>query len=136
VATREEIEAVTRAWEEALAAHDAEALVACYAPDAVLESPVVAHLGGTPGVRRGHDELRPFLDEVVARTPDVRRYHRGAFFTDGRRAMWEYPRETPDGEQKDFVEVMEIDDGLIRRHRVYWGWKGVDIIVRDRYHRS
>jgi uncharacterized protein (TIGR02246 family) len=136
VASREEIEAVTRAWEEALAAHDAEALVACYAPDAVLESPVVAHLRGTPGVRRGHEELRPFLHEVVARTPDVRRYHRGAFFTDGRRAMWEYPRETPDGEQMDFVEVMEIDDGLIRRHRVYWGWAGVDIIVRDRYHRS
>jgi hypothetical protein len=136
VASREEIEAVTRAWEEALAAHDAEALVACYAPDAVLESPVVAHLRGTPGVCRGHEELRPFLHEVVARTPDVRRYHRGAFFTDGRRAMWEYPRETPDGEQMDFVEVMEIDDGLIRRHRVYWGWAGVDIIVRDRYHRS
>ena len=28
--------------------------------------------------------------------------------------MWEYPRATPDGEQMDFVEVMEIDDdGLI-----------------------
>jgi hypothetical protein len=31
------------------------------------------------------------------------------------------PRETPAGDQMDFVEVMEIKDGLIQHHRVYWG---------------
>jgi ketosteroid isomerase-like protein len=81
-ATREDIEAVTQAWERALAAHDVDALVACYAPDAVLESPVVAHIQGTPGVCRGHEQLRPFLADVVARTPEVRQYHRAGFFTD------------------------------------------------------
>ena len=39
--------------------------------------------------------------------------------------MWEYPRATPTGEQIDLVEVMELRDGLIQRHRVYWGWFGV-----------
>ncbi|MFC0454617.1 nuclear transport factor 2 family protein [Rhodococcus jostii] len=130
------IETVTQAWERALAAHDLDALLACYAPDATVESPVVAHLEGGRGVRRGHDELRPFLAEVVARTPDIRHYHRDGFFTDGRRATWEYPRVTPDGEQMDFVEVMEIEDGLIQAHRVYWGWRGVDVLIHDGYHRE
>ena len=35
----------------------------------------------------------------------------------------------------DFVKSMEIEDGLIRRHRVYWGWYGVKVIEQDRYHR-
>jgi len=30
---------------------------------------------------------------------------------------------------------MEIADGLIRRHRVYWGWYGVKTIEEDRYRR-
>jgi hypothetical protein len=130
------IEAVTGAWEKALASHDLEALLACYAPDATLESPVVAHILGGRGVCHGHDELRPFLREVVARTPDERQYHRAGFFTDGRRATWEYPRDTPDGEQMDFVEVMEIENGLIQAHRVYWGWRGVEILMNDQYHRE
>lgn len=134
--SRTEIEAVTHAWERALAAHDLAGLLACYAPDATLESPVAAHLTGGAGIRRGHEELRPFLAEVVARTPELRTYHRAGFFTNGRRATWEYPRATPDGEQMDFVEVMEIEDGLIQSHRVYWGWRGVEVLINDQYHRD
>lgn len=132
----DEIEAVMHAWETALSNHDAEALLACYAPDATLESPVAAHILGGKGVVHGHDQLRPFLTEVVARTPDERQYHREGFFTDGHRATWEYPRRTPDGQQMDFVEVMEVDNGLIRSHRVYWGWRGVEILTKDQYHRE
>ena len=116
---REDIEAVTKAWEEALADHDVDALLACYAPDATLESPVAAHILGGKGVVHGHDELRPFLAEVVARTPHERQYHREGFFTDGHRATWEYPRQTSDGQQMDFVEVMDVENGLIQAHRVY-----------------
>lgn len=133
--TSQDIEAVTREWEAALSSRDVDRLVACYAPDATLESPLVAHILGAAGVCRGHEQLRPFLAEVLQRTPPLRHYHRGGFFTDGRRAMWEYPRSAPDGEQMDFVEVMDIDDGLIRAHRVYWGWRGVSVIAADRYHR-
>jgi ketosteroid isomerase-like protein len=73
------VEAVTRAWEEALANHDADALLACYAVDATLESPVAAHLLGGRGVCHGHEELRPFLAEVVARTPDERQFYRAGW---------------------------------------------------------
>jgi hypothetical protein len=45
------------------------------------------------------------------------------------------PRDTPDGKQMDFVEVMEITDGLIQRHCVYWGWRGVKVIQDDAYHK-
>jgi uncharacterized protein (TIGR02246 family) len=131
-----EVRAVVHAWESALAAHDLDALLASYAPDATLESPVAAHITGGKGIRRGHEQLRPFLAEVVARTPKLRTYHRAGFFTDGRRATWEYPRVTPQGEQMDFVEVMEIEDGLIQAHRVYWGWRGVEALMNDEYHRD
>jgi hypothetical protein len=40
------------------------------------------------------------------------------------------------GEQMDFFEVMEIEDALIRAHRVYWGWRGVQILANDEYHRA
>ena len=102
----------------------------------MLESPLVPHiLGSESGVVRGHDELRPFLAQVLSRTPALRHHHREGFMTDGHRAMWEYPRDAPDGEQMDFVEVMEIEDGLIRLHHVYWGWRGVKVILDDAYHR-
>jgi hypothetical protein len=107
-----------------------------YAPDATLESPLVPHILGTEsGVLRGHAELRPFLEKVLARTPALRHYHREGFTTDGRRAMWEYPRDAPDGEQMDFVEVMEIEGGLIHTHHVYGGWRGVRVMLDDDYHR-
>ena len=91
-------------------------------------------LGTDSGVVRGHEELRPFLEKVLSRTPPLRHYHREGFFTDGRRATWEYPRDAPDGDQMDFVEVMDIEGRLIRTHHVYWGWRGVQVILEDAYH--
>jgi hypothetical protein len=32
--------------------------------------------------------------------------------------MREYPRATPNGEQMDFLEVMEIEHGLIQKHKI------------------
>jgi hypothetical protein len=31
---------------------------------------------------------------------------------------------------------MEIEGGLIRAHRVYWGWRGVEVLMKDEYHRD
>jgi hypothetical protein len=28
----------------------------------------------------------------------------------------------------DLVEVMEIENGLIKRHRVYWGWYALNVL--------
>jgi SnoaL-like protein len=130
-----EMDHVIERWEAALGAHDADGLVATYAEDAVLESPLVLHVTGNKGQLRGHRELRPFFENIVKRTPTLRGFHRGVYFADGGRAIWEYPRDCPNGEQMDFVEVMEIENALIQRHRVYWGWRGVDLIMKDEYYR-
>jgi hypothetical protein len=40
-------------------------------------------------------------------------YRTGHFFANGRQLTWEYPRATPDGNQIDLVEVMDVSGGLI-----------------------
>ena len=132
------VEHIFHAWDEALGAKDLDAALALYQPDATLESPLVCHLLGTEhrqptGVVRGHAELRPFVEQVFAHQPPERRRFRVGYLTDGARVTWEYPRESPDGDQMDLVEVMEIRDGLIQHHRVYWGWYAVAMLSDGRH---
>jgi steroid delta-isomerase len=127
-------ERIHREWDACAKTRNTEGLLALYAADAVLESPLVpAILDDHPdGVLRGHDELRRFFAEGARRRPNdlVRWYRTGEWLTDNRRLLiWEYPRQTPDGDQVDLVEVMEIADGSIRHHRIYWGWKGCGLIA-------
>ncbi len=117
------------AWDEALGAKDLDAAIALYHDDATLESPLVRHLlGSERGVVEGREALRSFVRQVFEHQPPERRRFRSGLLTDGSRATWEYPRRSPDGEQMDIVEVMEITEGLIAHHRVYWGWKAVSMI--------
>ena len=132
-----DIDRIYEAWDDALGRKDLDAAMALYADDATLESPLVCHLlGRERGVLQGKPALRSFVAEVFERTPPSRRRHRSVLFTDGRRALWEYPREAPDGEQLDLLESMDIRDGLIQHHRVYWGWNGVNTLLGDRYRAS
>lgn len=145
--TNERVERIYLQWDAALAHLEelppqkldegVEALLALYAKDAVIESPLIPHLMKVErGICRGHEEMRPFFREVGRRKPSLRKYHRAGYFTDGKKLIWEYPRAKPDGEQMDFVESMELDDaGLIRHHAVYWGWRGVNVILQDAYKR-
>ncbi len=127
-------ERIYREWDEALGRKDIDAALKLYAPDAVLESPLVRHLlGGAEGIVRGRDNLRRFVEMVFTRTPPLRQRHREGFFTDGKRLIWEYSRTTPDGQQMDLVESMDLRDGLIRRHCVYRGWLGVKVLEDDSY---
>ena len=36
----------------------------------------------------------------------------------------------------DIVEVMDIADGLIRHHRIYWGWFGVRLLTATAIRRA
>ena len=82
--------------------------------------------GAAPARERERDHPRPrhprrFVAHVVANEPSERqRFHVG-FLSDGERVTWEYPRQADRGEQMDVVEVIEVRDGLIQHHRVYWG---------------
>lgn len=130
------IERMYFAWDDALSHNDTERLLALYASDAQFESPLVPHLLATEsGVLHGHDELRSLFEKLAERKPPVRQYYRGGYLTDGRRLIWEYPRDAGHGEQMDFVEAMELNkQGLIQRHCVYWGWFGFRVLQRNEYH--
>jgi len=102
------IERIYREWDEHLSNSNAEGLVALYAPDATLESPLVPHLLKTEhGIVRGSGELQRFFEILAQRKPEVRRHYRTGYLTDGR----------------------------IKRQRVYWGWFGVRVLQTDAYHR-
>jgi ketosteroid isomerase-like protein len=115
-------------WHAAVVARDLDALMSLYADDAVLETPlVVATLPAHgSGVLHGKAAIGAFFAAGL-RNPDNplgRWYRSGLFFSNGRQLVWEYPRATPDGDQVDLVEVMDLRDGVIAHHRVYWGWVG------------
>ena len=59
-------------------------------------------------------------------------YRTGLFFSNGRHLTWEYPRLTPSGAQVDLFESMDIENGLIVYHRVYWGWQGLKALLAVR----
>jgi len=124
-----EIEQIYQRWDNALGKKDLEAALALYPDDASIESPLVQHLLKTNrGVVQGKDNLRQFITLVFQTSPPERKRFRTGYFTDGRVVTWEYPRVTPEGEQMDLVEMMEIEGGLIRRHRVYWGWYALNVL--------
>ena len=131
------VERMYFAWNDALSRNDADTLLNLYAEDAVLESPLVPHLLGTQsGQLQGRQELRRLFDLLAERKPPVRQYYRAGYLTDGKRLIWEYPRDAGKGEQMDFAEVMELnEDGLIQRLCVYWGWFGFRVLQRDEYRR-
>jgi hypothetical protein len=96
------VERIYFASDAALSRNDADALLALYARDAHFESPLVPHLLGTQGgILRGHDELRPLFEKLAERKPPVRQYDRTGYLSDGKRLIWEYPRDAGKGEQMD-----------------------------------
>ena len=127
-------ESIYEAWAKGFAERDLEAILALYAPDATLESPLVNNLLGTDsGIVRGREQLRKFFGIILESTPSLKDRHRANFFTNGKVMIWEYPRVTPTGEQTDLAEVMELKDGLIQAHRIYWGRVGTKLLQKDQY---
>jgi steroid delta-isomerase len=129
-------ERIYRQWHECAKARNLEGLLALYAQDAVLETPLVQAIYSErpDGILQGHREIGPFFAEAVSRPLNelVRWYRTGRWLTDGERILaWEYPRATPDGDQVDMVELMEIAGGLIQSHRVYGGWLGTALLTRS-----
>ena len=131
--TGAEIRHVYERWHETVLGGDLDGLMALYAEDAILETPLIlaALNDRTEGILKGKGEIRPFF-EAGLRNPRNglgRWYRTGTFFSNGRQLTWEYPRATPQGDQVDLVEVMDIANGLIAHHRVYWGWVGFKALV-------
>ena len=120
-------------WHRAASMRDTPALLALYADDAILESPLVPVVmdDKSDGVLRGKGEIgRFFAAGARSRPIDLVRWFRSdTYFSAGGTLIWEYPRVTPEGDQVEIVEVMEIADRLIRHHHIYWGCKGCLLIA-------
>ena len=121
------------AWHAAVVARDAAAVAALYAEAAVFESPLAwaSDPERRSGVLHGRAAIGAFF-AAGFRTPGNglgRWYRTGLFFSNGLQLVWEYPRETPEGDQVDLAEVMDVTDGAIVHHRVYWGWIGVRTLM-------
>lgn len=124
-------ERIYKQWHEHARNRDVKALANLYADDAIFESPLVpAILDIKTGKLNGIQEIRHFLEEGTKRRPnDLVRWHRtGKYFWDGETLIWEYPRETPEGEQVDILEIIDINNGKIQHHRIYWGWFGFKML--------
>ncbi len=120
--TAEQAQFVFDQWDQRARELDVPGLLDLYTDDAVLESPLVPRILDQPGgVLRGTAELERFFTEGGRRRPDelIRWQRAGTYLWDGRILSWEYQRGTPDGDQVDIAEVMELDNGRIAAHRVY-----------------
>ena len=119
-------------WHRAVMSRDLPALMAIYAEHAIMESPsVVAQFPDRgDGVLHGKAEIEKLFARNFANlATEFSDLHRTGFFSDGRVLIWEYPRATPRGPQVDLFESMDIDNGLIVYHRVYWGWQGLKTLL-------
>ena len=120
-------------WHEYAKTSNIPALIALYADDAEFESPLVPIImQQDSGVLRGRAEILAFLQEGTRRRPNelVRWYRTGQYFVAGDTLVWEYPRHTPDGNQVDILELMQIQNSKIQAHRIYWGWFGTQMLIQ------
>ncbi len=134
---KDDFERIYHEWDDALSKNDMESLLALYSDNTIVESPLIPHLTGSKnGICTGKEEFRKVLEMVAAQKPPLRKYYKNNYFTDGKTLIFEYPRLAPNGEQMDFMEVMDIEDGLITYHRIYWGWRGFKVLKDDAYHQK
>jgi len=77
----EATERIYHEWDAALGAKDLDSAMALYAPDCVLESPLVRHLlGAELGIVEGREKLREFVRIVFERQPAARQRYRKRLF--------------------------------------------------------
>jgi len=132
--TNEQAQYVYECWDQFARSGRLDELVALYAPDGAFESPLVpVLLQRDSGICQGHEEMRRFFEEGFRRRPNelVRWWRNGRYHFDGSTLIWEYPGRSPEGDQLDLMEVMELRDGLIAHHKVYWGFRGVNELLRS-----
>ncbi|MFL5952546.1 MAG: nuclear transport factor 2 family protein [Gaiellaceae bacterium] len=95
---------------EALNAHDVEAFVACYAPEATIED------GRDRVAARGHDELRARYGPMFESLPDV--HVEGAWRTVVGDFVVQEELVTGRGEPQRHVAVYQVENDLIVRERL------------------
>jgi steroid delta-isomerase len=131
--TGAEIRHIYEQWHQSVIGRNLDGLMELYAENAILETPLIIAVlkDRTEGILKGKGEIRPFFEAGFRNRKNGlgRWYRTGMFFANGQQLVWEYPRQTPEGDQVDLVEFMDIVNGRIAHHRVYWGWFGFKTLV-------
>ena len=118
------VEQVIRAVDNAWSQNDLEGMVALFAQDATLESPLVPRLlNRKEGVCRGRDEIRDVIRGLMLRGRPWGGHEPPII--QGNRVAIEFRRPSSEGEQLYSVDVIEIVDGRIQSLRAYTGWRAV-----------
>ncbi|WP_186251723.1 nuclear transport factor 2 family protein [Burkholderia gladioli] len=132
--TPQQIAHIHRQWHKSIVERDIDGLMSLYAEHARFESPTILFVepGNQTGILDGREAIRGFFSEGFRKLSGAfaHWYRTDVFHTDGKQLIWEYPRDTPSGDQTDLVEVMDIEHGLIVHHRVYWGWRGLQSLLK------
>jgi steroid delta-isomerase-like uncharacterized protein len=109
-------------WAEAWSSHDAEQVVALYAPDAVYEEVP------TNSVSQGHDAIRAFVQGTYSTFSDIQVTPRRGFQAENWAVLeGDFAGRSADGVPftVPFVVVMELDGELIRRSTDYFDLNAV-----------
>ncbi|MBI4261407.1 MAG: nuclear transport factor 2 family protein [Actinobacteria bacterium] len=104
-------------WTDAMTRHDREAAVACFHPD--YEDVAPARLGEEV---RGVDEVRRNFRRLLETFPDLRaEVLSTAGAGDELWMEWRMSGTRPDGSAMAFVgvNIFDLEDGLLRRGRIY-----------------
>lgn len=106
------------AWER----KDLDGIVAMFAEDASLESPLVPRLlKRSDGVLHGRDEIRQMIRALLERGTPWAKHERPII--QGNRAALEFKSAPSDGEQFYSVDIIEVRGEKIRSLRAYTGWR-------------
>lgn len=122
-------------WDKYAKTGNIEGLLSLYAEDAHFETPLVPILmEREDGTLKNKKEIEKFFIKGTNKRPNelVRWYRTGKYFINGNIIIWEYPRETPNGNQVDIIEFIEMNDqGEIKHHKIYWGWFGTSMLINS-----
>lgn len=125
---------IYESWHTSVCAGDLAATAALYSEQAIFETPLVlvVYPQHGSGLLVGRAVIQQFMEDSKRKFPNdlVEWYRSDKAFINGRNLTWEYPRKTPNGQQVDLMEMMEIENGLITYHRVYWGWYGIQLLAQ------
>ena len=132
--TDDEARFVFDEWDRRARTSDVAGLMDLYYDDAILESPLVPRiLKRASGTLVGREAIGRFLAEGTRRRPNpLVRWHRsGTYLWDGTTLSWEYLRATPEGDQVDIAEFMQLRGPKITVQRIYWGWFGTELLIAN-----
>jgi ketosteroid isomerase-like protein len=124
------VEQVLSDTEAAWSRNDIEGIVALFAEDATVESPLVSRiLNRKEGVCRGRAEIRELVHALMKRGKPWGGH--GPPIIRGNTVAVEYTSASSEGE-KFSVDIVELKDGKIQSLRAYMGWRPLMALLGDR----